>query len=489
MSTLSEAAAPDASLRSQVRSAVIWRSGTQVFSQLLSWASTFLVIRILAPADYGLFAMTSVVLVLLGLLNGYGFANAAIQDRAGGKTQLRQLFGLLIVVNGALAAVQFLTAPLVAAYYQQPQVTALLQVQALIYLTNPFLALGYAVLSREMDFRKQAQVNVGSAILSALVALAGAMAGLGVWTLIVAPLTGFVTRALGMMTVARAWMWPSFNFRGSRALADYGGIVMAGQVFWFLQTQADIIIAGRMLPAHELGFYTTSLFLAQIFVNKVVPPLNEVAFSAYARMQDDRAALAEGFLTKVRAIMLLSIPFCLGLAAVAEPAIQVMLGEKWLPAAPVVRLLALTMPFMTLHVLFAPATNAVGRPGIATRSAVLGSIVMPLAFYLGVRWGGAEGIAAGWLLGYPIITFVTALWAMPVLGVTMARLGQSLLPTVLAGSAMAMVVTLVDQAAHGLHPAARLLVLVAAGGATYGLWLLGFARERLAEAWALVRKK
>ena len=487
--TAASEAAPAANLRSQVRSAVIWRSGTQVFSQLLSWASTFLVIRILAPADYGLFAMTSVVLVLLGLLNGYGFANAAIQDREGGDMQLRQLFGLLIVVNGALAAVQFLSAPLIAAYYQQPKVTALLQVQSLIYLTNPFLALGYAVLSREMDFRKQAQVNVGSAILSALVALAGAMAGLGVWTLIVAPLTGFFARALGMMTAARAWMWPSFDFRGAKALADYGGIVMAGQIFWFVQTQADIIIAGRMLPASQLGFYTTSLFLAQIFVNKVVPPLNEVAFSAYARMQHDPAALAEGFLTKVRAIMLLAMPFCLGLAAVAHPAVEVMLGEKWLPAAPVVRLLAIAMPFMTLHVLFAPATNAVGRPGIATRSAVLGAVVMPLAFYLGVRWGGAEGIAAGWLLGYPVVTFVTALWAMPVLGISLPRLGQALLPPVLAGGAMAMVVTLLDGLVHGLHPVPRLLLLVTAGGATYGLWLLGFARERLAEAWALVRKK
>ena len=89
----------DAKLRSQVRSAVIWRSGTQVFSQLVAWGSTFMVIRILSPTDYGLFAMTSVVLVLFGLLNGYGFANAAIAQRDGGNDQLRQLFGLLIVVK------------------------------------------------------------------------------------------------------------------------------------------------------------------------------------------------------------------------------------------------------------------------------------------------------------------------------------------------------------------------------------------------------
>ena len=141
MTSQSETVPPHASFGAQVRSAVIWRSGTQIFSQLVAWASTFLVIRILSPSDYGLFAMTSVVLVLLSLLNGQGFANAAIQQREGGTQQLRQLFGLLLAVNLALALLQVLAAPLVAAYYSQPMVADLLRVQALIYLTNPFLAL------------------------------------------------------------------------------------------------------------------------------------------------------------------------------------------------------------------------------------------------------------------------------------------------------------------------------------------------------------
>ncbi|MFN5822103.1 MAG: oligosaccharide flippase family protein, partial [Novosphingobium sp.] len=322
-------AAPTENLRDQVRKAVIWRSGTQIVSQLIAWASTFLVIRILSPSDYGLYAMTGVVLVLLGLLNGYSFANAVIQDRSAGKEQLRQLFGLLIVVNGALALLQILAAPLVAAYFHQPQVADLLRVQSLIYLTNPFLSLGYAVLAREMDFRKQAQVNMASAVIGAVVALAGALGGLGVWTLVAAPLATFASRAFGMVAVAKAWMWPSFDFRSARAMATYGGVVMAGQIFWFIQTQADIVIAGRVLSAGELGYYTTALFLAQLFVNKVVPPLNEVAFSAYARIQDDPTAVAQGFLKSVRIVMLLAIPCCVGLAAVSGPAVELMLGPKW----------------------------------------------------------------------------------------------------------------------------------------------------------------
>ena len=68
--------APSESLRGQVRRAVIWRSGSQIAGQIVSWASTFLVIRLLTPADYGLVAMTGVVLLLLNMLNGHGLANA-----------------------------------------------------------------------------------------------------------------------------------------------------------------------------------------------------------------------------------------------------------------------------------------------------------------------------------------------------------------------------------------------------------------------------
>lgn len=475
-------------LRSQVRSAVIWRSGTQIFSQLVAWVSTFLVMRLLPLSDYGLFAMTSTVLVLLNLLNGSSFSNAVIQDRDFEQRKLRQLFGLLIAVNGSLALVQVLLAPLVASYFAEPRVADLLRVQALIYLTNPFLGVGYAVLAREMDFRRQAQVNMGSALLGAVVALVGAFSGWGVWTLVAAPLATFVSRAFGMMAAARAWILPSFDFRGARALANYGGLMMGGQIFWFIQTQADIVIAGRQLGKDDLGIYTISLFLAHIFVTKVVPPLNEVAFSAYARIQHDLREVSAGFLKSVRTIMLLAVPFCLGMAAAAEPLVRTMLGEDKAAVAPVVTLLALAMPFMTLHVLFAPATNACGRPGISTRTSILGAVLMPPAYLVGVQYG-VIGLAAAWVLTYPLLTAVSAAWSLPVIGVRPRELLNALSAPVLAGIVMTLGVVMLDRALPVMPQPARLALLVSAGGAIYGGWLLAFARERLAEMLKLVLKR
>jgi O-antigen/teichoic acid export membrane protein len=480
---------PVESLGNQIRNAVIWRSGSQIVAQLVQWAATFLVIRILDPHDYGLFAMTGVILVFLNMLNGYGLASGLIQRAEIGQHEIRQLFGMLILLNFSLGALQFLLAPLAAAYYRQDIVAHLLRVQALLYLTTPFIALPYALLSRAMDFRLQARVNILASMASACTALTGAMMGLGVWTLVIAPMVLFTVRAVGMTIAAKSLVWPTFDFRGAGDIARFGGVMAAGQLFWFLQSQADVFIAGRHFTPHMLGIYTTSLFLTQIFVSKFVPPLNEVAFSAYARMQHDADAVGRAFARSVRIIMVAALPFYFGLAATAEPLVLTMLGDKWREAIPVVHLLALAMPFMTLQVLLSPACDARGRPGIGVRNGMVGAAVMATAFLIGVNYG-PTGLAIAWIAAYPVYLGISLWRSLGVIGTTVRTLGDAIAPPLMAALIMATTVRLVDELVlPPLHPFARLAVLVAIGALAYGGWLMLFARPLVRELIAVVRKQ
>ncbi len=472
----------------QVRSAVIWRSGSQILAQIVQWSATFLVIRILSPADYGLFAMTQVVLVFLNMLNGYGLASGLVQQSEITSRQIRQLFGMLIVLNVCLALAQFALAPLAAAYYRHPEVAQLLRVQALFYLTTPFIALPYALLSRTMDFRGQAKVNMIASLASASAALGGALAGFGVWTLVLAPLVLFFVRAIGMTIAARSFVWPIFDFRGAGNLARYGGVMAAGQIFWFAQSQADVFIAGRHFTAHDLGIYTTALFLTQIFVSKIVPPLNEVAFSAYARLQGEAGATAAAFVKSVRVIMVAALPFYFGLAVTAEPLVLTMLGAKWAEAIPVVRLLALAMPFMTLQVLFSPACDAMGRPGIGVRNGATGAVILATGFLIGVHWG-ATGLATAWIAGYPLYLAISCGRSLPVIGARVRDVAAAIAPSAMAAVAMAAFVLLTDRTLPPLPPLPRLTILVAAGATSYGAWLFAFARPIVRELVALVRNR
>ena len=474
-------------LAQRVKGAIMWRSGSQVVAQIINWSATFIVIRRLDPSDYGLFAMTQLVLIFLTLMNGYGFANSLIRDQSITREKIAQAFGMLILLNGSLAITQFLLAPVAAAYFRQPIIADLLRVQALIYLATPFIALPNALLSREMNFRHQAQVDLFAALFGAGTMLLLSANGYGVWTLVAGGIVLFWTRAIGMTMAARRLVPPSFRFRGAGAMFRYGGAMVLVQFFWFVQSQGDVFIAGRVLGPHDLGLYTTSLFLTQILAAKFVPPLNDVAFAAYSRIQGDRGAVASSFCKAVRLIMLVAMPFYLGLAATAEPLVLTFLGEKWIETVPLVRVLALAMPFMTLQILFTPATNALGRSGVALRVAISGAVILPLAFLVGIQWG-VSGMAWAWLGGFPIHLIITAAIALPVIGVSTSQLTRAVAPAVLAAAAMAALVLMLDGMLPPLSAPVRFSALVAAGAAAYGACLFLFARHALGDALALVRK-
>lgn len=473
------------SFAARVRLAVLWRSGSQIGTQLVSWASTLIVIRLLAPENYGLFAMASVVLVLLNTMNGFGLASALIREPEVTEERLRQTLGMLILMNGALALAQFLAAPLVAAYFRQPLITDILRVQALIYLTVPFNALSYAILSRKMDFRRQAQVRLVGAITGAATALVMAMSGFGVWTLVAAPIAMYYTEALGMMIAARTPWRPSFRFAGAGHIAGFGGMMTVTQLFWFIQSQADVMIAGRVLEAHWLGVYTTALFLAQLLAAKFVPPINEVAFAAYSRQQRKGPGPV---LATIRLVLLIALPAYAGMAAVAPPLVGVVLGEQWHEAAPILPILAVAMGLMTLQILFSPATNAMGEPKVAMRISIMGAVVMPAAFWIGSHFGVA-GFAWGWAGGMAVLTALTVVYSARVLDLSLRALSEAISPIVFAAAMMGCCVYLVRGMLPAMADFVQLLLLVPLGVAIYGAVLFAIAPDRLIEALRFARNR
>ncbi len=480
--------AADSGFGNRVRSAVFWRSGTQILAQIIAWGSTLAVIRILDPNDYGIFAMTQVVLIFLSFMNGYGLASSIIQAEKVDPMRIRQAFGMLLLLNGGIAILQILLAPMAADYFRQPIIEDLLKVQALIFLATPFMVLPEALMTRNLEFKKPAIINLISAVVGAAVALYFALNGHGVWTLIYAPMAIFWTRAICLVIAVKFYIWPSFNFKGAGAMFGFGATLLASHFFWTIQSQSDIFIAGRFLNPHDLGLYAEALFLTTIFAAKFVPPLNEVAFPAYSRLQDDPEALSWSFLKAVRLIMLISCPLYLGMSVTAAPLVGTLFGPKWLEMTPYISILALAMPVMTLQILFAPANNAVGKPQITARASFIGAILMPITFLIGLQWG-AIGLAWGWVFAFPVLTLFTFFQSYRHIGISGGELMRAIWPGLSTSIAMAAVVYLADQLLPEMIVYARLAILVAIGGAAYIglLWIL--ARPTLVEVIQLLMRR
>ncbi|MEE4201786.1 lipopolysaccharide biosynthesis protein [Erythrobacter sp.] len=481
-------AGEDTPFAARVRSALFWRWGTQAGSQIITWTSTFLVVRLLDPTDYGLFAMTQVVITALAFLDGSSFATSLVQTGHVSKRRIGQVFGLLLIFAGLLAAAQFLTAPYAAAYFGEPVIADMLRLQALIFLTVPFTALPQQWLARELEFRKAGQVLMASAVVGALTALVLAWLGWGVWALVYAGVAIFATRAIGMMLAAQLWVWPVFRLTGAWDLFTFGGTLTLCQMFWIIQSQSDVVIAGRVMPTHDLGLYTQALFLTLIVTARFIPPVNEVALAAYSQLHRARKPLGPYFLKTARLVMMVSAPAYIGLALVAEDAILVLMGEKWTELIPIVAGLALVMPAFALQLICGPVTNAMGRPRIYLATSIAGAIIFPAMFLIGVS-EGASGLVRAWWVAAPALCALTLAITLPRIAVSPLALLNGLTPIALACGGMALAVIGAQPLLPIASPFVALLRSMLVGAIVYGLiFWLGY-RDIVLETWALLRNR
>jgi O-antigen/teichoic acid export membrane protein len=477
----------DSGFAARVRSAVAWRWGAQVAAQIITWTSTFLVVRLLDPSDYGLFAMSQVVVTALAFLNGQSFATSIVQTDRIDERRVGQVFGMLIIANVLLATMQFLFAPYAAAYFEEPIVADLLRVQAAIFLTIPFIAMPSEWLARGLEFRKQAKANMGSALVGAFTALFLAWAGWGVWALIYAGLSMFVSRACFLMLMARFWVMPVFTPKGAWDLFTYGGVLTLCQLFWIIQSQSDVVIAGRILETHDLGLYTQGLFLALIVTGRFIPPINEVALAAYSELHRAKKPLGPYFLKTARTVMMVSAPVYIGFALTAQHVIPILMGDKWTGLIPIFAGLVVAMPAFALHLICSPVTNAMGRPKVYLFTSIAGAVIFPLMFLWQVD-KGAMGLVDAWGIAAPVLCIITLSVTLPRIGVSPYALGYTLTPIIIACSAMTIAVMGMEWLLPIDSPVFALLRSAVVGAGVYGATFWFGYREVVAETWALLRK-
>ncbi len=478
----------EASFASRVRSAVAWRWGTQVAAQIITWTSTFLVVRLLGPTDYGLFAMSQTMVVALTVLNGQSFATSMVQTDRLDDRRIGQVFGMLLVLAVTLATTQLILAPQAAAYYQEPLVADMLRLQAVIFLTIPFSALPQEWLARQLEFRKAGHANMASAVVGALVALGLAWMGWGVWALVYSGISMFVSRAIGLMIAAKLWVRPVFNPTGAWDLLTFGGTLTLCQIFWIVQSQSDVVIAGRFLSTYDLGLYAQAIFLALIVTARFIPPINEVALAAYSELHRSNKPLGPYFLKTARMVMMVSAPIYIGLALTAENTILVLMGDKWVELIPIFQGLTIVMPAFALQLICGPVTNAMGRPQIQLFTNISGALIFPTMFVWHITVG-TMGLVQAWWIAAPLLMAVTLLVTLPRIAVSLVALINTLAPIALACAVMAIAVLLAQLLVPIPSPLLELIFNAALGACTYAAAFWFGYRGIVRETWDLLRNR
>jgi O-antigen/teichoic acid export membrane protein len=389
------------SLRSSVLRAVGWATGLRLVGQLLTWAMTLATIRFLHPQDYGLMAVATAVSGFLQSLSYVGFADAIVQNRRIGEDDLRNVFGLILLVNAGCMLLLCALARPMAWFYDEPRLVPLLLLASLMFVPIALQAIPRAVLEKQLDLRTVSRIELVSNVAGGCLVLALAWAGAGVWSLLSGMLLTAFLRAAGFCAAAPNFPRPRFSLRNISDILRFGGLRTAENVIWSFYVNLDVFIIGKLLGSEILGVYSVSRNIAALPVDKLSAVIKPTAFPAFARVQHDRLE-ALGYLQKAtRLLATLCFPVFFGIAATSPQIVGIVLGPKWAQATIPLTILAIAMALRPVGLLMPSFLIGIGEIVSSLHNTILGAVLFPVAFVIGSRWG-LVGVCTAWLIAYPV---------------------------------------------------------------------------------------
>lgn len=474
-------------LRSQVLAGLKWTVLGRLSSQVVTWAITIYVIRLLKPEDYGLMALAAIFSALFGLVAEIGLGPTLVQTKDLSTQRLQQIFGLVILSNGAVCLMMImLVAPMAALFFGDTRLELVIRVIAFQFIPAAFAVVPGALLERDMKFRGRALTDLASTVGGALVTLFLAYWGYGVFALAWGAVSQSTIRAIGLNFVGRFPGLPLFKFSGCSSMFNFGRNVAAAQLVWFFYSQADSFIVGKLLGKHDLGIYSVSMDLASLPASRVSAILNQIVFPSLSKVKREGGSVGPYLLKGMSGVSLLSFPVMWGLSSIAPELVQVLLGEKWTEAVLPLALLCLIMPLRVLSPILHSGLHSVGRADVSFRITCITAATMCSAFLVGVQFG-LLGLSLAWVLIFPVVFMFNMLRSSKLLQLTIRDIALVLFKPALASGLMYGIIAF----ARGIMPwppLANLALLVMIGVISYVISTLLLNRKGLSEVTSLIRR-
>ncbi len=382
---------------------VPWTMITFGATKVVGSLTTIVLARLLAPADFGLFALANLGLGLLSIFNGNWLGSALIvrddlvDDRARGTVLT------LVIASGALmAAALAAAAPFAAKFFHEPRLEDILFVFAGILLFSGVNWFYDMVMQKEFEFRRRFLAQIARAVVFSTMALALGFLGFGVWALVISYVAAHATNGIMLFAQAPYRVKPALDrswvpkiLRGSRGF-------LGQELAEFIEQNADYVSIGQVLGATPLGFYSMAYKQAELPNYAIADPVATVTFPAFARMRHEGKDLRRPYLTTLRLVCLITCPIGIILSAGARPFTLALLGPKWLPMTGVLTVMGLWAIARPLQVTFGRLLNSLGAAWLYGRISVVGLAPFAVATVVAAHTGGITAVGVV-LLVYMVI--------------------------------------------------------------------------------------
>lgn len=344
-----------------ITSNMMWRFMERIGAQLVSFGVSILLARLLGPDAYGTVAIVFAIINILQIFVDSGLGNALIQKKDVDNLDYSSVFVFNLGMCAVLYTGLFLAAPLVADIYDMPELTALVRAVGLCLIISGVKNVQQAYVSRQMIFKKFFYATLGGTIIAAAVGVGVAYAGGGVWALVAQHLVKMLVDTLILWVTVKWRPERKFSFQRLKGLIGYGWKLLASAFLDTGYSQLSNLLIGAVYTSADLGYYSKGRQIPDLVVTNINSSINSVLFPALSEAQDDKERLKHYTRRAIKLSSYIMWPMMFGLIACAEPLIEVLLTEEWLPSVPFMQIICFTFGLWPIHTANLEAIKAMGR--------------------------------------------------------------------------------------------------------------------------------
>lgn len=459
-------------LKRKTITGLFWSFFSQGGRYIGQFIITAILARFLSPNDFGLLAMATVFINFAMIFSEMGISSALIQKQDTTSRHYYSAFWLNIIVGICLTLIIIVSSTAIAKFYKRPELKSILSVISINFFIASFAIVKQALLTKEMDFRKLATIDMVAVIISGIAGILLAYKGFGVWSLVFQSII-FTSLNTIILWLLSPWR-PRLIFAKSdiKDIFRFSANLTGFNIVNYFARNIDYLLIGKFLGSQALGYYMLAYRLMLMPIYGISVSISRVIYPAFSKIQSDFEKVKSSYLKMVKAISLVTFPAMLTLIILAPEFVSVVFGEKWAPATLLIQILSICGMLQSVSAILGNIRLSQGRAGFHLKIGILNGFFACLAIVIGLNWG-VYGVALAYTLFSVLWFYYTNFVTLPLIKLPIKEFFKALKKPFLISICLTCFLVLIKSTIH-LGQLNMLILLAASSALLYIALLLSF---------------
>ncbi|WP_298480624.1 lipopolysaccharide biosynthesis protein [uncultured Maribacter sp.] len=416
---------------------MIWNAFERMSIQAVSFLLGIILARLLTPTEYGTVGLLIVFISFSQVFIDSGFSKALIQKQERTNDDISTVFLFSIFIALVFYVILWVSAPLIADFYEIIDLTNLLRVLSISLIFNALFSIPLTLFTINLNFKVIAKVNFIATLISGGIAVYMAYKGYGAWALVGQTLIKSIITAILMWTQVKwrpTWV---FSIPSLKTLFSFGSKLLISSLLSNLVNNFYSLFIAKLISTKDLGYYTRGTQFSDTIYGSISTIFDNVLLPTLSTVQNQRELLIQHTRRIIRSAAIIVLPLFLGLSVMSEPIITVLLKEKWLPAVPIMQILCIARLITIISGINVNLLYVIGRTDLALRQQYVKLIIRVILLVIALQYGIVY-IALAELLSTAIHFFINTYYPGRIMKYGAIQQIKDMMPIILASLAMAL---------------------------------------------------